>query len=112
MALPSIGTTATRWLTMRARTTTSAPASGSGPSGRALAGGDVRAEVRELQRRAGCHRLLHVDDGGQRVVVDLHEVRGVGGGRRALGDDHGDGLADEPHPVGRQRRPRQLGVAR
>ena len=81
-----------------------------GPVGGAQAGGDVRAEVGELQRRAGRHGLLDVDGGGQRRVVDVHELRGVGGGRRALGDDHGDGLADEPHPVGRQRRPRHLGV--
>jgi hypothetical protein len=66
--------------------------------------GDVRAglgEEQHLPREA----LLHVDDGGQRVVVDLDEVGRVLTLVGLLGEHGGDGLADEPHPVGGQPRP-------
>ena len=53
-------------------------------------------------------RLLRVDDGRQRVVLDVDEVERVAGDVRALGDDAGDLLALEADLVGGQHR---LGVA-
>ncbi|MCO5546661.1 hypothetical protein L7F22_000095 [Adiantum nelumboides] len=79
-------------------------------AGPPLAGGQVAALVGELQRGVVGERGLDVGDRGQRVVVDLDELGGVDGGGAALGDDQRHRLADEPHPVGRQRRARQRGV--
>ena len=110
IALPSIGITASRWLTIRARTTTSASASGS-------ASADAQRRPRgwcpapgTAARRVRLERGLHVDDGGQRVVVDLDQLGGVDGGGLRLGDHDRDRLPDEPDPVGGQRRARQLRV--
>ena len=58
----------------------------------------------ELQRCAGRQRLLHVDDRGQRVVVDVDQLDRVDGLGAGLRDDQRDRLADEPNPVDGQRR--------
>ena len=71
--------------------------------------GDVGAEFRPDQRRAGFQRLLHVDHRRQRLVVDLDRLgRGL---RRfeIVGDDEGDRIADMAHGVpGEQRTRRRL----
>ena len=75
-----------------------------------LAADDVARNRVELQRRSGGQRLLHVDDDRQRVVVDVDQLDRVDGLGARLGDDHRDRLADEPDPVGRERRPGAGGV--
>ena len=47
-------------------------------------------------------RLLGIDDGGQRVVVDEDELGRVLALVALLGDDGDDGLADEAHRAGRR----------
>ena len=44
-------------------------------------------------------RDLGVDDGDERLVVDLDELAGVLGEVAVLGDDERDGVADEAHVV-------------
>ena len=63
----------------------------------------VRAGRREEQHLVGS-RLPHVDDGGQRVVLDLDEVRGVLTLVGQLGEYDGDRVADEPDDLGGQQR--------
>ena len=48
----------------------------------------------------------------ERVVVDDHQLGRVDGLGARLGDDHGDGVADEAHLVDGQRRPVARGVQR
>jgi hypothetical protein len=55
--------------------------------------GDVLAD----HRRAGRHRLLRVDDGGQLLVVHLDGGRAVGGAVAVGGDDEGHLLQLEAH---------------
>ena len=50
-------------------------------------------------------RCFRVDDGGQWLVVDEHEVGRVGGGHPVVGDDGHDGLTDVADRVDRQERP-------
>jgi hypothetical protein len=50
--------------------------------------------------RVGRQRLLRVDDGRERVVLDVDELQRVPCDVRALGHDAGDLLALEPHLVG------------
>ena len=50
-------------------------------------------------------RRLGVDGRGHRLVVDDHEVSGVGRGISVLRHDDGHGLADEAHHVGGQEGP-------
>ena len=45
------------------------------------------------ERRAVLERLRDVDDGGERLVVDLDELRGVLRLRARLGDHDGDAVA-------------------
>ena len=70
-----------------------------------LAADDVARDPVELQGCSGGQRLLHVDDRRERVVVHVDQLDRVDGLGARLGDDHGDRLADEPDPVGRERRP-------
>ena len=53
----------------------------------------VRAE-RLVDEDLVLQRLLHVDDGRQRLVLDAHGLRGVDDVVLVLGDDHRDGVAD------------------
>ena len=103
----SSGHGAIRWLTNRPDTTTSQPAKKSSPL-------SVRhADRRRCRRRRCCRRRRRarrrpastrgVGVGGEQLVVDDHGVGGIGGGRRGLGDDDRDGLADEADAVGRQQ---------
>ena len=102
MPLVSIGTPASRWLTIVTSATASAPSSGSAssPSGNVGAEADVRTVLREQQRRVGSERLGGGHDRGQRVVVDDHGLGRVDRLRLRLGDDRGDDVADEAHLVG------------
>ena len=72
----------------------------------ALAGGQVGAEVVELERRALGQRGLRVDHGRQRLVVDDHGVRGVLGLGDRLGHHGDDRFTDEADLAVGQRRPR------
>ena len=63
---------------------------------------EVRAVLREQQRRAVGERGFGVDDDGQRVVVDDHRLGRVDGLRPGLGDDRGDDVADEAHALRRR----------
>ena len=63
-----------------------------------LVGGDrVGIELAPHCRRAGRERLAAIGDGGQQVVVDVDQGRGVLGNVAAVGDDDGDGLAHIGH---------------
>ena len=103
MALPSMGTTATRWFSKRPRTTTSAPASGS-----SLPARNPMMTLLPIDSnwsgRIGCECILHVDDGPERLVVDLHQLGGVHGQGSRLGHDDDDGVADEVDGALRERR--------
>ena len=56
---------------------------------------DVGAHVRMRQRRSALQRFHGVDDGRQRVVVDLDGVDRVAGDVRVGRDRDGDGVTDE-----------------
>ncbi len=53
----------------------------------------VRALVGVDEGRAVLERVLHVDHGGQRLVVDVDEVERVGRERHVGGQHHGDDIA-------------------
>ena len=55
-------------------------------------------------RRAGLERLLDVEHGGQRLIVDANLGDGLIGLALAVGDDGNDRLALVAHLVDRQRR--------
>ena len=59
------------------------------------------------ERRARARRFLRPHHGRQRIDVDLDRLGGVLCLQQGVGDDEGDGIADEAHLVGRQRRPRR-----
>ena len=63
---------------------------------------DVAGRFVVDQRRAGSRGVLRPHDRGQRIDVDLDRLGGVLGLQRRLGDDEGDGIADEAHLVGRR----------
>ncbi len=69
-----------------------------GPQGR-LVGAEVGMREDGVLRR-----LLEVEGGGQLLVVDVDQLSGVARLRGAAGDDEGDDLPGEGHPVGRHRR--------
>ncbi len=69
---------------------------------------DVARRLLVDERRARSRRLLGAHHRGQRIDIDLDRLGGVLGRERGLGDDAGDGIADEAHLVARQRRPRRL----
>ena len=52
--------------------------------------------------------LSEVGDGRQRVIVDIHQLDGILGDVAALGDDQGNGVADELHLALGQRRTRSV----
>ena len=62
-------------------------------------GGDVRVELVPERRAGGVGRVLHRDDGRERLVVHVDELGRVGGDRRCLGDDDRDRVADVAHLV-------------
>ena len=64
----------------------------------------VVVEARVQQQRAGLDGLSHVEDGGQRLVVDDDEGERAVGRLRIDGGDGGDRLADEPHDLAREHR--------
>ena len=53
---------------------------------------EVRADLRELQRRAGSDRLLDVGDGRDRLPVDVDGLGRILGLGERLGEDDHDGL--------------------
>jgi hypothetical protein len=63
----------------------------------------VRAQLRVHEGGAVLQRLLHVQDRLELVVVDLDQLGGVLGDRRAARDDHGDTLTGEVHTAAGQR---------
>ncbi len=76
----SIGFGISRWLTIRWRTTTSAPSIAASVPGLVADGpleDDVVRGVLVELRRAGLDRLLGVDDGGQRLPVDVDRLERV-----------------------------------
>ncbi len=64
---------------------------------------DVVGDVLVEQRRAGFCRLRGVGDRGQRLDVEFDGFRRIARLRQRLGDDEGNGIANESHLVGRQR---------
>ena len=92
----SIGFGIRRWLTIRWRTTTSAPSTAASVPGLVadapLEDDVVRGVLVEL-RRARLDGLLGVDDRGQRLVVDDDRLERVERLRLRLGDDRRDALA-------------------
>ena len=69
-------------------------------------------EEREIAGRALPDPRRHILDGvlddrhrRQRSVVDVDQFQGVLRLIQGFGDGHGDGVADEPHPVAGQQRP-------
>ena len=63
---------------------------------------EVVAELGVDHRRGGQQRGLHVDHGGQRLVVDADMGDGILGRGAALGHDRGDRLADPGRALERQ----------
>ena len=61
--------------------------------------GDVVVEL----RRAGLGGFGGIGDGGKRLDIEFDGFGGVARLRQRLGNDEGDGIADEAHLVGRQR---------
>jgi hypothetical protein len=61
------------------------------------------ARLHPRRRRAGRHRRLDVELGGQRPDLDDHRVDAVGGGGLALGDHERHRLAGEDDLFTRQR---------
>ncbi len=73
--------------------------------------GDVGAGVREQQRLPG-KRAVEADHGGQRRIVHADQFGGVFALVPVVGDDDGDWLANETHPVDRQQRLRPFAAER
>ena len=89
MALPSMGTTATRWFSNRPRTTTSEPASGSSLPERSPMMTLLPMDSNCSGRVRG-QRILHVDHGVKGLVVHLHQLGRVHRQRPRLGHDDDD----------------------
>ena len=65
-----------------------------------------RAVARHLRvelRRAGSQRLLRPGHRGQGFDIEADRFGGVARGSGRLGDDEGEGIADEAHPVAGER---------
>ena len=92
-----------RWFTMISLTTTSQPSKRCSSTGSPRRIDTLVPRPRE-QMTSSVERLLGIDDGGQRVVVDDDELGGVLALVALLGDDGDDGLADEAHRVGGEER--------
>ena len=85
-----------RWLTIRCWTTTSARANAASvsPSPTVQSKTTLFGHVLVELRRARLGRLLGVDDGRQRLVVDVDQRRSRRApASRRLGDDHRHGVA-------------------
>ena len=99
----SIGFGISRWLTIRWRTTTSAPSMAAAVAvlvaDRPLEDDVVRGVLVELRRAVG-DRLLRVDDRGQRLPVDLDRFERVVGLCLGLGDHRRHALAGPLDAVG------------
>ena len=84
-----------------------------GEVGRTLGAGlrehDVGARLGE-QHDVVVEGRLRVDDGGQRVVVDLHQLGGVGALPRALGEHDGGTGSPTKRTVSRARNGRAMAV--
>ena len=78
--------------------------------GGAAAHRDVGTVAGKQQGRAVGQCVLGVDDRIEGVEVGDDGCGGVARLRLGLRDHHGDDVADEAHPVGRQRGPEQRGV--
>ena len=65
---------------------------------------DVRPRLGEEQAALAAQRLVHGDDGGQDVVIDVHQLDGVLALVHLLGHDRRDRLADEPHHAAGEQR--------
>lgn len=76
----------------------------------ALTAREVAGDGLELQGCTVGERVLGVDHGGQRLVVDVHQLSRVDRLGPGLRHDHGDRLTDEAHAVGGQRHPGAVGV--
>ena len=63
---------------------------------------------REDLRRIGSDGIARFDHRRQRLDIEDDRLERVIGLRQGFSDDAGDGIADEAHLVGRQRRPRRL----
>ena len=96
-----MGMPATRWLTIRWRTVTSAAAKGG--LGIALGAlpeiGDVVGNLVVELGCAGQDRRLQIGDGGEWLVVHVDQVKGVLRDIGIVCDHRGDRLADVPDPV-------------
>src|SRR5206468_1509749 len=62
--------------------------------------GEVRADLVVQHRRIGLERFLRIDDGGQRFILDVDQLRRVLGQVSIARHDDRHRLADEPHLVG------------
>jgi hypothetical protein len=67
----------------------------------------VLRRLRPEKRRTFGERGAAVDDGGQRVVVDLDQLRRRARCIGAVGDDERHGIADMAHALDRQRKARR-----
>ncbi len=101
-ARTSSGQGARRWLTRRARTTTSHLDQSRAPVGRYL-GAEV-CPYRRVEQDLVAEGRLGVDDDGERVVVDVDQFGRVGTLVVGVGDDGGDGLTDVADHAGGQPR--------
>ena len=103
MPLFSMGTPASRWLTMRTSATWSAPASGS-PSSRPTPVSKQRFDPASSnkQRRAILESCLGIHDCRQEIEVEPHALGGVGRCGPRLGHNDSEDVADQTHLVGRK----------
>ena len=67
--------------------------------------GDIAGHVVMHLRRAGFHRVAHIGDRRQRVILDIDQLRAVERREFALRDHGNDRLADMRHALARERRP-------
>ena len=68
-----------------------------------LAHADVVLDLGIELRCAVLDRLVRIDDRGELLVVDLHQLGGILRGFDRIGDHDGDRIADVAHLAGRQR---------
>ena len=93
----SIGTPASRWLTIVTSATASAPSRASTSSPNVVAKQTFEPCSGNRIGASGASAAAAVVTAGQRVVVDDDGLGGVDGLLARLGDDGGDDVADEAH---------------
>jgi len=71
---------------------------------------EVGAERRMQHRGFRSKRLLRIDDGRQRLVVDLDQVQRIFGDIAVFGNDKRDGFPDIAHPVAGDRPAFDIGL--